>query len=436
MKSRSKKLLIASFFLYLFSESIHAQDNPFVTWSLDSCITYARENNIQILKNQLLMDEAEINLKEAKAAFFPSLTFASSQQYAHENSGTEKNSYAGSYGLDASMTLYNGGRNVNTVRKQKLGIENALSNYRAIGNSVEIAIIKAYYQILYAHASVETNRGIVETSLKELERSGKLLKAGTISKVDLAQVESQYNSEVYQLVVSETAEKEAILNLKQLLELDLNESFTPRFTASEEVLPAIPDRDEVVEIALATLPELKAAQSEIEMARLSKSIAKGERLPTVSLGGSVGTGHTTRSDYNLGRQLDSGRNERVGISVSVPIYSNRQIKSKIERSDLQIIDTQLSLQNSVKEVSNTIATLHLDAVSAQSRLKAAAVQLLSAEESYELMLQKYNLGMQSAVDLLVEKNNLLSAIQNKIQAQYTLLLNIRLLEFYRNQHPN
>ena len=246
-------------------------------------------------------------------------------------------------------------------------------------------------------------------------------------------MESQYQSDNYQLVAAQTAEQEAILSLKQLLELDTNYVFDVADISNDDTLAPVPDKNEVIQIALSTLPEMKAANTEIQIAKLTKEMATGEYFPTVALKASVGTGHSTISSYNWGRQMSNGLNENIGVSISLPIYSNRQIKSKKERADVSILNSQLNLQATIRDISNTIASLHLDAISAQSRYEAAKANVVSSQESYDLVEEKFNVGMQSLVDLLVEKNNLLNALQEKLQSKYTALLDLRLLDFYMNE---
>ena len=195
----------------------------------------------------------------------------------------------------------------------------------------------------------------------------------------------------------------------------------------------VPDKNEVINIAYSFLPELRAAATDVEIAKLSTEMAKAERLPSVSLKGSIGSGTNSIASDNWGKQFSNGLNEVVGISVNVPIFNNRQVKSKIERARINTINTELTLDNSKLEIANVISSIHLDAISSQSRFDAANAQVEAAEQSYDLVNEKYSLGMLNAVDILVEKNNLLNAKQEMIQAKYNSLLNLRLLEFYMNQ---
>lgn len=425
MKRMYKSILTA--ILAISGGCVWAQS---ATWSLDSCISYARSNNIQIQKSLLTVEQAKESLKEAKAALFPSLTFAATQSYTFNNDAD--NNYNGNYALNAGVTLFNGGKNRKNIQQQQYLTESDRYNYLYTANNIELSIIKAYYQILYAHESVITNREVVNTSKKQLERSAELFNIGRISKVELAQIQSQYKSDEYQLVLSENTEAQNLLSLRQLLQLAIDAPFGIELNTTTALTP-IPDKNEVIQIALGTLPELKAAAADIRIAELTQKMAQAEYWPTVNLNASASTGHNSIADYSAGKQMNKNLGEYIGVSVSLPIFDNRSRKTKVNKARIAIKESELTYDNTLLDISNTISQLHLDAVSASARYDAAQASLASAFESYSLVEEKYNLGMQNTVDLLVEKNNYLNALQEQLQAKYSALLDLRLLEFYMNQ---
>ena len=170
-------------------------------WSLRQCIDYAMEHNLQIQQSQNSLQSAEVDVKQAKSQLFPSLTFSSQQQlgfqkvetqnYGSYDSKATNPSYNGSYGLQGNLTLYNGGANINTLRQSRLSLQAQQLENEKTANDIEIRLIQAYYQVLYAHESVLTNEEIVKVSEKELERTQARQEVGKSSKVDVAQMESQ-----------------------------------------------------------------------------------------------------------------------------------------------------------------------------------------------------------------------------------------------------
>ena len=416
------------------------------TWTLNDCIRYALEQNIQLQQNRLSLEESKVDVKTAKAALFPSLSFSTGhnmtnrpyQETSSMVSGTEiisssnKTSYTGSYGLNAQWTVWNGGQRLNTIKQQKLNKETAELTVNEQENTLQEEITKLYVQILYADESVRINEGTLELSKAQYERGKELLAAGDISKSELAQLESQVSNDNYQLVTAQTSLENYKLQLKQLLELDGDREFTLAIPELDEtnVLSPLPAKADIYNTALALRPEIQSSRLNIQSADLSISMAKAGYLPNVSLTAGIGTNHTTGSDFTFSEQVKRGWNNSIGLSVSLPIFSNREPKSAVEKAKIQRESRQLDLTNAQKELYRTIETMWLDASSAQQQFVAADAKLKSSQSSYELVNEQFKLGMKNTVELLTEKNNLMSAQQERVQAKYMAILNRVLLEFY------
>lgn len=416
------------------------------TWTLNDCIRYALEQNIQLQQNRLSLEESKVDVKTAKAALFPSLSFSTGhnmtnrpyQETSSMVSGTEiisssnKTSYTGSYGLNAQWTVWNGGQRLNTIKQQKLNKETAELTVNEQENTLQEEITKLYVQILYADESVRINEGTLELSKAQYERGKELLAAGDISKSELAQLESQVSNDNYQLVTAQTSLENYKLQLKQLLELDGDREFTLAIPELDEtnVLSPLPAKADIYNTALALRPEIQSSRLNIQSADLSISMAKAGYLPNVSLTAGIGTNHTTGSDFTFSEQVKRGWNNSIGLSVSLPIFSNRETKSAVEKAKIQRESRQLDLTNAQKELYRTIETMWLDASSAQQQFVAADAKLKSSQSSYELVNEQFKLGMKNTVELLTEKNNLMSAQQERVQAKYMAILNRILLEFY------
>ena len=416
------------------------------TWTLNDCIRYALEQNIQLQQNRLSLEESKVDVKTAKAALFPSLSFSTGhnmtnrpyQETSSMVSGTEiisssnKTSYTGSYGLNAQWTVWNGGQRLNTIKQQKLNKETAELTVNEQENTLQEEITKLYVQILYADESVRINEGTLELSKAQYERGKELLAAGDISKSELAQLESQVSNDNYQLVTAQTSLENYKLQLKQLLELDGDREFTLAIPELDEtnVLSPLPAKADIYNTALALRPEIQSSRLNIQSADLSISMAKAGYLPNVSLTAGIGTNHTTGSDFTFSEQVKRGWNNSIGLSVSLPIFSNRETKSAVEKAKIQRESRQLDLTNAQKELYRTIETMWLDASSAQQQFVAADAKLKSSQSSYELVNEQFKLGMKNTVELLTEKNNQMSAQQERVQAKYMAILNRVLLEFY------
>ncbi len=412
-------------------------------WDLQTCIEYALQQNITIRKNRLNAESATVDVKTAKAALFPSLSANVSQRIVNRpnsdvntiidgdniTSSSSKTSYNGSYGIDANWTLYNGGKRLNTLKQQRLNNRIAELNVAESENSIEESIAQIYVQILYASEAVKINEATLEVSQAECARAKELFAAGSIAKSDLAQLEAQVSTDKYQLVTAEATLQDYKLQLKQLLELDGEEDMNLYIPAlgDESVLLPLPAKNDVYRAALLLRPEIEASKLDVEAADLDIKIARAGYIPTLSLSAGIGTTNSNGNDFTFGEQIKQNWNNSLGFTVSIPIFSNRQNKSAVEKAKIQKLTSELSLLDEQKALYKTIESLWLDANSAQQQYAAAVEKLKSTQTSYELIQEQFNLGMKNTVELLTEKNNLLNAQQETLQAKYMAILNMQLL---------
>ena len=416
-------------------------------WDLQSCIDYALQQNITIRKNRVNAESTQIDVKTAKAALFPSLSFSTSQNMVNrpyqESSNTvsgseiikstSKTSYNGNYGLNASWTVYNGNKRLNTIKQEKLNNQVAGLDVATSENSIQESIAQTYIQILYAAESVKVNENTLQVSIAQRDRGQELLNAGSIAKSDFAQLEAQVSTDRYQLVTAQATLQDYKLQLKQLLELDgENEMniYLPSLS-DNSVLTPLPTKKDVYASALAIRPEIEASKLNVEASELSIDIAKAGYLTSVSLTAGIGTNHTSGNNLTFGEQVKNGWNNSIGLSVNVPIFNNRQTKSAVQKAILQRETSMLSLLDEQKALYKTIEGLWLDANSAQQRYAAANEKLKSTQISYDLISEQFDLGIKNTVELLTEKNNLLQAQQEQLQAKYMAILNAQLLKFYQ-----
>ena len=418
-------------------------------WDLQTCIDYALQQNITIRKNRLNAESAEVDVKTAKAALFPSLTASVSQRIVNRpnsetntiingdniTSSQSKTSYNGSYGIDANWTLYNGSKRLNTLKQQRMNNRIAELNVAESENSIEESITQIYVQILYAAEAVKVNETTLDVSQAECERARALLAAGSIAKSDLAQLEAQVSTDKYQLVTAQATLQDYKLQLKQLLELSGEEEMDLYIPAlgDENVLSPLPSKSDVYRSALTLRPEIEAGKLNVKASELDTNIARSGYIPTVSLSAGIGSTNTNGNDFTFGEQIKQNWNNSLGVTVSVPIFNNRQTKSAVQKAKIQKQSSELDLLDNQKALYKTIEGLWLDASSAQQRYVAAIEKLRSTQTSYDLIQEQFNLGMKNTVELLTEKSNLLNAQQETLQAKYMAILNTQLLKFYQGE---
>lgn len=403
-------------------------------WNLDSCINYAVNNNIDVRKSMVTLKSGMEDIYGAKAAFLPSVSAGSSQNFTYLPSSDvdDHTSYSGNYTVTASYNIYQGGkRSYNLQNYNLVSKSNELS---VLDNKIQLkqSVIEAYIQILYNMETVNINKNTEEVSLKQMERGEALLEAGSISKVDYAQLVSRYKTDYSNRISAENSLANATLTLKQLLEMEISDNIEiEQIPLSEdEIMALIPSKEEIYYGALDIMPQIKSGEIEKEIAALNVKSAKSGFRPTLSVSTGIGTSHNSNGSGSFSNRLWNNFSQNAGLSLSIPIYSNRQNRTAVNKANLAVETAELQLANAKKQLLQQIESVYLDAVSAQTRYPAAVEAERAAEETYNLTNQQFEIGMKNTLELLTAQNDLLSARMEVLQSKYTVVRNRLLLDTF------
>ena len=413
------------------------------TWTLRDCIDYALQHNIQIQTQELTRETSAASLEQARAAQYPTLNFSGSFGANFQNAVTyndymEKTSgisASNNFGLNSGLTLYQGGRLRNTVKQNELQTEAAGYDVEQQRIDLEINIAQAFIQMLYDKESLDLKQQTADLSARQVSRGEELFNAGSISKVELSQLRSQHATDLYQIVTAENTLESDRLKLKQLLELGLDDDFEPDFPeiGDELVGAPLPDLADIYAEALATLPSMKSAALGVDASEMAVKVAKGSFAPSLNLSAGLSTGWNSSTGTTYFDQLGNKLGESLGLSLSLPIFNGKQVRTNVKRAELQYASQQLQYESTKKQLLSTLESLRNDAVSAQQRYFSAQEQLKAAEESYRLVTEQFEAGIKNTVELLTEKNNLVSALSQQLQAKYQAVLAAKVLGRYMEQ---
>lgn len=427
--------------LHAQTDSTAGQDTKPTAWTLQACIDYARENNLQVKSAQLNLQSAQNELKTAQAARWPSLSFNSTQGFTNGYSMQENglrathSQYTGTYQLGTNVVLYNGGKINNTIKQQKLLQESSKLLVEKAKNDIELAVTAAFLEVLYATETLNTDRQVLENSQAQLQRAQERYEAGAIRQIEFAQIQSQYETDRYNCVVAQSTLDNRKLDLKQLLELEPEESLEiePCTTDFAELVLPLPSAASVYEQAGRNMPEIRASELRLQASDYARKAARSQMIPSLTLNAAVGTGYYTSAQFAFLNQLNNNLNENVNIGISIPIYQRRQAKSSIEAAKINIQQAQLDLQGERKQVLKEVEQAYQEAYSAQNRFLAAQSKHRASELSYRLALEEYEAGGKTLVDMLTEKSVYLSAVEEMLKAKYQTVLSLHVLRFYTNQ---
>lgn len=417
-------------------------------WTLKDCIRYAMQHNISLQKQRLTVKTAEQDVLQSRAALLPSLSASTSQNVNYRpwpesgvarvsngsvQSSIDKVFYSGTYGLNAQMTLWNGNRNRNAIALNKLEASRVEADALASAATIQERIAQLYVQILYSAEAINVNKQALETSTRNEERGKETFNVGKISKADLAQLTAQRTQDEYNVLAAQSTLADFKRQLKQLLQITDNEPFEVAVPATTDdmALQPIPAVSEVYAQAIAWRPELKAARLGINESETSLKIARAQNLPTLTLGANMGTNTTSMSDNAWGTQLKTNFDMGAGLTLSIPLFDNRAKRTAVSKALISKQNYELDLQDKQTTLYSNIEDCWLQATNNQNKYKAAKASVESAQQSYDLLNEQFNLGMKNIIELMTGKNNLINAQQNELQSKYMAILNINLLNFYK-----
>lgn len=440
MKIRLSWFIITCFFCITSELYLNAQSK---VWTVDDCIQYALEKNIQVQKAQVSNEIYGINLDYAKSAFYPSLSGSVRQNFDWNNqlnTTTGSTVFKGSNGMNISvnsgMTVYNGNKLHNAVKKSETDYEADKYNTDIIKETVSLNVLNAYLQVLYSEELVKNSNNQITSTAEQLNLAGERMKLGAISNSDYLQVKSQLATE--QLTLAK-AESQLAINrviLMQLMELQETNDFSIEHPNLDSTInqKRIPDPKDVYQISLGIKPEVKNAELLKKSSQISVDLARANFFPNISLNAGMSTLYeNSRTGSAFGYQLKDNISPAIGLTASIPIYLNKQVRTNVEIAKMNTNNAELDELNVKNQLRKAIEQACLDVVSSQIEYEVSAEQYKAVKESFDVASEKYNQGIMNSVDFLIQKTSYISAESSFLQSKYKLIFSYKVLDFYSGQ---
>ena len=462
-----KKITIILLIVLLGGVQLQAQ----AQWSLNQCIDYALEHNIQVKQTKLQAESSQANLKQTKLSIYPNLNANASDAFQYgrtidpyTNLYTDQNVQSFSLSVSSQVTLFQGLKKHNSIKKNNYTYLSNLQEIERVKNSISMQVATAYLQILFDKELLEVAKRQMEITKEQVERTKVLVEAGSLAKGNLLEIQAQLAQEEMSHINAQNNIRTDYLSLTQLLELDSADGF-------EIEIPQIDDPSE--ELILASvdeiyqkstdLPRIKKQELNVKSADFGLKIAKGGYYPRLYLNASYGTGYSSaRSKYDTEPadprpigwvdgsmtpvytqgfntitlpydyidQLNDNRSFSFVIGISIPIFNNWKVKTDIINSKLNYENAQLQLELTKNNLYKEIQQAHNAAVSALAKFRASKRSVEAQKESFSYTKQKFDLGLVNSVDYNTAKNQLTKAESDMVQAKYDFVFRINILNFY------
>lgn len=408
------------------------------TWTLEECLSQAKKASLSLEAAKLREQSADISVKQAQASGGPSVSASiGNTLYDHPLADHPQDHYRFSVGISGSMTLWDGGSTKLNTEASQLNKEATVLATRQAERTLQESVLNAYMNLLAAQEKLLTANASVELAQAEFEHYGKLFEAGSITGKDMTQSQANVLQKQAALLTAQLNVNTAKTTLRQLLELDAKENFdvsAPETNiASPDSLEPLPAYEQLLDDARKANPGLKSDSISIKAARKNTEVAGKNSSITVTLGANSSTGFVGFESDRYARQMKNGWQNSVSLNINIPIIDNGSTDNKVLQAQVSEASSQVSLQESAKNLENNIEKLYINAMSADIQWKAANLQVIAETEALAVAEEQRNAGALTYTDYLSQKNNLDNAKVTLTNAKYTSLLARKLIELYQGK---
>lgn len=441
--------------------------------TLKQAIETGIKNNTGVLQSQLLMQKADIELKQSKLSMLPDLNatanhgrnFGRSIDPFTNSFIDQKVGYA-NYGASSNILLFNGMSLQNQIRADKLGYEASKMEWQQAKDNLTINIILAYLQVLSTEDVLTQSREQVLVTQKQVERLNILNQSGAITPSQYYDLKGELADDEIAIVNNKANLETAKLNLAQLLNIPYNQDLDVERLPEEINLNFTDTPDKIYATALQQFAQVKAAELRIESAEKNIQSVRGQLYPVLSLGGNINSNYSsaatrdffvntteiTSSNYvmvdnskipvivkqdnynskkiNFGNQLSNNLFSTINLGLSIPLFNSGRVRNQVKLAKLDLKNNQLLEKNTKTQLQQAIERAYVNLTSSSEKYKLLQDQVSSFDASFHSAEIRFDAGAITSVDYLIAKNNLDRAKSNLIIAKYDFVLREKVLNYY------
>ena len=424
-----------------FAGYTHAQK----VWTLDECIQYATEHNLDLKKTQLARQRAEYQYKMSKNAWLPTLSanagesFGFGQSPSYTGVYVSDNSSSASFGANLSMPFFQGLSLYNTAKADALNLQATEKDQEAARFNLKLNVMAFYMQVLYGKEQVEIARRQTELSAEQLQKTQELFENGRVAEADVYESRAQLASDQSNLTQMETDLALSLLTLTQVLEIEDYEGFevsSPEAFFEGQALE-LDAPQATIEQALLNQPAMEAARLRLQKSHYDLKVAQSAWYPSLDFyaGYSNGLYHYFSDNYPntpVSEQLKRNSRAQLGVSLNIPIFNGMKTKYRVKMTELSIDDQQVDLENTAKTLRKEIRQAYGNAKAAQQKMTAMENSLEASRVAYDYAKAGYDMGKKTLLELNESKIRFHKAESDLLQARYEYFYRCKIIELYKN----
>ena len=439
-----KKIILLILFVTIANITAKSQDK----WSLEQCVKYAIDNNIVVKQQTLNVNYKQNQYKQSKFDLIPNLngslghSFSFGRSLTQYNTYTDKNSQNTDLSLNTSVTVFNGMSKQNTIKMRNLEMQAALQDLEKTKDDITLNVASAYLEILFNKELVAATKEQIKVTKEQIDYNKKQVEVGNMAKGKIFETEAQLAQEELTLTNYENKLKSSLLNLMQLLEIQVTDSFdivTPEFNA--ELLDAqLLSTNSIYNKAVNERPEILSKELTLQSLEKAKAIAKAQLYPSLSMGASYYNNYNNEYQYFDGsgkipfdEQVKNNRRTNLYVTLKIPLFNGFQTRTNLNNTIINYENSKYQLQLEKNNLMKQIQKVHLDAVSAMKKYYSSQKALESAQEAFRYVEEKFKLGIVTPLEYNDAKNKVTNAQSSFIQAKYEYIFRVKILDFYNGK---
>ncbi len=412
-------------------------------YDLESAVQTALENNLNLQRSELTLQSSEANLLQNKGQRWPSLSTGASSGYRWGRSinpvtNLFENNRIGNVNLfaNSNVTVFGGGRINNNINQSKSDIESNTYNIEATKNTITLDIINLFINVVFNREQLKIAENQLKTTQEQLERTTKLVDAGSLPFLDQLDITSQNATNELEVINAKNSLRISKLNLAQAMQIPFTEDFDviePEFEINETLM-STETSEGIYEVAVDLMPEIKAADAAVESAEYGVRVAKGAFYPTIQVSAGMFSNYVDQvfgtERPNFGTQIENNLSQSLDIRLNIPIFSNLNNKASLQRARVQQQISEISAIEAKNQLRQDIESAYNSALAAERSYESSLVRVESLEESFRIAQQQFDLGAINSVDFQVAQNNFFNAQADLLNAKYTYIFRVKVLDFY------
>lgn len=397
-----------------------------VTMTLDSCLRYAHEHNLQVQTALLNQESSEVSLTGAKMRFLPSVSASASQGWSWDGQSTSNTQY----GINGSLTLFSGLSNLRNLQQSRLSNEQSALKVQQTENSVDIQIMQAYLTILMNQEKLSYQQEVLETSHQQQLEGEVKYQVGRMLESDYLLLAANYTSAQAELENTRLTIEDNLYGLADILGMADNRKLkvapaSDTLRAADRTLPL---RDSVLAQAQRSMPDWQISEMDVDLARLNVRLSESSFMPTLSLNAGYGGQWMPTASGAAGTTF--GDNSSLTLGLSIPIFDRGSSITQYKQSKLSLQQAELQHQQTLIDLVAQLDELYLSTQQALNRYRASEALSEAYRASYEVYVLKYAEGAVTTVEMLQQQDKYLSALNEYLQNKYNYLLAEKQLDIY------